>query len=166
VLPVGAYMIMSFGINIAMTLTTDMIMTAAPPERAGSASGISETSAELGAALGVAILGSNSTAFYRHSLADSIPAGLSAESRADAMATIGGAVKTAGQIGGALADPLARSARSAFAGSVALVAIVCTVLVAATAISVFLVLGRSRRELRVEPVADLDQEDVVRPRAE
>ncbi|HEY0242627.1 MAG TPA: MFS transporter [Gemmatimonadaceae bacterium] len=149
ILPVGAYMIMSFGINIAMTLTTDMIMTAAPPERAGSASGISETSAELGAALGVAILGSISTAAYRHSLADSIPAGLSQEAKADAMATIGGAVNTGGQIDGSLADPLIQSARAAFSGSLALVAVVCTVLVAVTAISVFLVLGRSQRGLRV-----------------
>ena len=44
------------------------------------------------------------------------------------MATIGGAVNTAGQIGGALAGPLVQSARAAFAGSVALVAVVCTVL--------------------------------------
>jgi DHA2 family multidrug resistance protein-like MFS transporter len=165
-IPVAAYMIMSFGINIAMTLTTDMIMTAAPPERAGSASGISETSAELGAALGVAILGSISTAFYRRSLDDSIPAGLSQDAAANALATIGGAVNTGAQIGGASGAELVQSARSAFAGSLAFVAIVCTLLVAATAISVFLVLRRSHLASGIQPVADLHHEDVIRTGAE
>ena len=91
-LPVAAYMVMSFGINIAMTLTTDMIMTAAP-ERDGSASGISETSAELGAALAW-----QSWAAFplrsRRSLDDSIPAGLPQDAATNAMATIGGAVNT------------------------------------------------------------------------
>src|SRR5215212_488051 len=95
---VGAYMIMSFGINIAITLTTDMIMTVAPPERAGAASGISETSAELGAALGVAIMGSISTAYYRSSLGESLPEGLPAAITRNAMATIGGAVTSAAKV--------------------------------------------------------------------
>jgi DHA2 family multidrug resistance protein-like MFS transporter len=37
----------------------------APPERAGAASGISETSSELGGALGLALLGTIGTAVYR-----------------------------------------------------------------------------------------------------
>jgi MFS transporter, DHA2 family, multidrug resistance protein len=39
-------------------------MSAAPPERAGAASGISETSSELGGALGIALFGSLATAVY------------------------------------------------------------------------------------------------------
>jgi MFS transporter, DHA2 family, multidrug resistance protein len=51
----------------------------APPERAGSASGISETGAELGGALGIALLGSIGTAIYRaeggtgETLGDALP---------------------------------------------------------------------------------------------
>ena len=37
---------------------------AAPPERAGAASAISETGSELGGALGIALLGSLATAVY------------------------------------------------------------------------------------------------------
>lgn len=142
-LVVGAYMVMSFGINIAITLTTDTIMSAAPPERAGAASGISETSAELGAALGIAIMGSISTAYYRSSLAETLPVGVPADVARSAMATIGGAVSSAAHLNGPLRSELIDTARDAFTGSLALVAAVCTVLVLATGVIVLVVLRRS-----------------------
>jgi DHA2 family multidrug resistance protein-like MFS transporter len=49
-------------------LTTDMVVGSAPPERAGAAAGISETSFELGAALGIAVLGSLVTTVYQAGL--------------------------------------------------------------------------------------------------
>jgi DHA2 family multidrug resistance protein-like MFS transporter len=140
---VGAYMVMSFGINIAITLTTDMIMSVAPPERAGAASGISETSAELGAALGVAIMGSISTAYYRNALGETLPVGIPADVARSAMATIGGAVSSAARINGPLAADVIETARDAFTASLALVAAVCTVLVLATGAIVLFALRRS-----------------------
>jgi MFS transporter, DHA2 family, multidrug resistance protein len=53
----GAWM-MAAGVVSAMTLTADMILAAAPAERAGGASALSETAGELGGALGIALLGS------------------------------------------------------------------------------------------------------------
>jgi DHA2 family multidrug resistance protein-like MFS transporter len=149
---VGAYMIMSFGINIAITLTTDMIMTVAPPERAGAASGISETSAELGAALGIAIMGSISTAYYRASLGETLPTGLPSEVARNALATIGGAVTSAAKLDTPAKESLIEAARDAFTGSLALVASVCTVLVLTTGIIVLLVLRKSApaTQLRTE----------------
>lgn len=41
-----------------MALGTELVVNAAPPERSGAASALSETSVELGLALGVAVLGS------------------------------------------------------------------------------------------------------------
>ena len=41
---------------------TDLIVGSAPPERAGAAAAISETSSEFGGALGIAVLGSVVTA--------------------------------------------------------------------------------------------------------
>lgn len=155
-LVVGAYMVMSFGINIAITLTTDMIMTAAPPERAGSASGISETSAELGAALGIAIMGSISTAYYRGSLGETLPVGIPADVARRAMATIGGAVSSAGQMTDPLRADLIGTARDAFTGSLALVAAVCTVLVLSTSTIVLLVLRRSTSPVEVQGKAATD----------
>jgi DHA2 family multidrug resistance protein-like MFS transporter len=140
---VGAYMVMSFGINIAITLTTDMIMTIAPPERAGAASGISETSAELGAALGIAIMGSISTFYYRRSLAETLPSGLPVDVARNARATIGGAIASSAEVGGTMKSQLVDAARDAFTGSLAVVASVSTVLVFATGTIVLLVLRKS-----------------------
>jgi DHA2 family multidrug resistance protein-like MFS transporter len=46
------------------TLINDMIVAAAPPQRAGTISAISETGSEFGGALGIAVLGSLGTAAY------------------------------------------------------------------------------------------------------
>jgi DHA2 family multidrug resistance protein-like MFS transporter len=60
-------------------LTTDLIISSAPPERAGAASAISETSAEFAGTLGIAFFGSTGVAVYRGVLADAFPAGLPPE---------------------------------------------------------------------------------------
>jgi MFS transporter, DHA2 family, multidrug resistance protein len=73
VLVVGS-VVMAIGAAHVVTLSTDLVVSAAPPERAGSASGISETGAELGGALGIALLGSLGTAVYRSDLGDNASA--------------------------------------------------------------------------------------------
>lgn len=64
------------GVGIAQTLTTDVVVSAVPPHKAGAASAISETAMELGVALGIAILGSSVSLRYRSALppADQLPA--------------------------------------------------------------------------------------------
>jgi DHA2 family multidrug resistance protein-like MFS transporter len=64
-------MLQSIGMAPLFTLTNDLILAAAPPERAGAASGISETVSELGGALGIALLGTLATAVYGAALAPS-----------------------------------------------------------------------------------------------
>ncbi len=71
---VGSVLI-SLALSPVFTLTTELVVGSAPPEKAGAASGISETGAELGGALGIAILGSIGAAVYRSGL-DTLPAGL------------------------------------------------------------------------------------------
>src|SRR6266446_6203011 len=51
-------LLVALGLAPVFTLATDVIVGAAPPERAGAASAISETGSELGGALGIALLGS------------------------------------------------------------------------------------------------------------
>jgi DHA2 family multidrug resistance protein-like MFS transporter len=53
------------GYGIVFTLVSDVAVSAVPPERAGSAVGISETSFELGNALGLALLGSLAALVFR-----------------------------------------------------------------------------------------------------
>ncbi|MDQ2690235.1 MAG: MFS transporter, partial [Chloroflexota bacterium] len=55
---VVASVVISLGLSPVFIATTELIVGSAPPERAGAASGISETGSELGGALGIAILGS------------------------------------------------------------------------------------------------------------
>ena len=61
---VAGSLVMGLGAGAIGTVATDLIVGTAPPERAGAASGISETGAELGGALGIALLGSIGTAVY------------------------------------------------------------------------------------------------------
>ena len=67
--------VVALGVAPPVTLGTDLVVGCVRPERAGVASGISETGAELGGALGIAVLGSISVAVYRNELADAVPAG-------------------------------------------------------------------------------------------
>src|SRR5215210_5469989 len=70
---VGGSVIISLGLAPVLSLTTELIVGSAPPERAGAASGISETGAELGGALGISILGSIGIAIYRCDVASGLP---------------------------------------------------------------------------------------------
>jgi DHA2 family multidrug resistance protein-like MFS transporter len=113
---VGASLLVSLGLAPVFGSTTDLIVSSAPPERAGAASGISETGAELGGALGIAILGSIGVAVYRNRLADALPAGLPAEAAAAARDTLGGAMGVAAQLPGQLGALLVDAARAGHPG--------------------------------------------------
>jgi DHA2 family multidrug resistance protein-like MFS transporter len=96
----------AFGGSAAATLTTGTIVGSAPPERAGAVSALGQTGAELGGALGIAVLGSLGAAIYRGMLGnDALPDGLSPEAAAAARDTLGGALNVASQLN----DPLAAS---------------------------------------------------------
>ncbi|MFE0148974.1 MFS transporter [Nonomuraea sp. NPDC059007] len=77
---VAGFTVAFFGVSPAMVLGTDLIVGAAPPEKAGSAAAMAETGAELGAALGIALMGSAGAAVYRAGIAGTaapaVPGGL------------------------------------------------------------------------------------------
>jgi DHA2 family multidrug resistance protein-like MFS transporter len=110
----GASLLVSLGLAPVFTATTDLVVSSAPPERAGAASGISETGAELGGALGIAILGSIGVAVYRGELADTLPAGVPSQAAAVARDTLGGAVGVAARLPGDAGLALLDAAREAF----------------------------------------------------
>lgn len=134
------------GAGLAETLTNDAILAAVPAERAGSASGISETAYELGAALGVAVLGSLLTWRYRATL--DLPAGLPAGVSADAENTIGGAMARAPELSPALESSLVAAARSAFESGVALTCAAGALITCVTAIGVWLALRSDQRHVQ------------------
>jgi DHA2 family multidrug resistance protein-like MFS transporter len=130
------------GLGPVFTLGTDLIVGAAPPERAGAAAAISETSSELGGALGIAILGSIGTASYRAAMAATALDGIAPEARRAARDTLGGAAAAAGQLPHQLGAPLLATARHAFAHALELTAAICAVVAAATAIGALVLLRR------------------------
>jgi DHA2 family multidrug resistance protein-like MFS transporter len=134
--------IYSLGGSPVVILATDIIVGSAPVERAGAASAISETSSELGGALGVAILGSIGTAVYRMRMIDAMPAGVPARAAEIARGTLGGATAVAGQLHGKLGAALLGTARDAFIEAFVAAAAVNAVLVLAAAIAATLVLRR------------------------
>ena len=121
-----------------MILATDLIVGSAPVERAGAASAISETSSELGGALGIAILGSIGTAVYRNRMAASMPSGLPPEAAEAARATLGGAIAVAEQLPERVGAALIVPAHAAFVQAFQLVAIVCAGVVLVLAVLVMM----------------------------
>src|SRR6266540_4127527 len=111
---VAGSVLISLGLAPVFGLTTELIVGSAPPERAGAASGISETGAELGGALGIAFLGSIGVAIYRSELADRLPAEMPAAAAAIARDTLGGAVAVAGELPDRLGAAVLQTAREAF----------------------------------------------------
>ncbi|AZG76701.1 MFS transporter [Methylocystis rosea] len=101
------------GFTPVIALTTEIIVTSAPPERAGAASALSETAIELGGALGIAALGSLGTLIYRAKMAGVI-AGLPADVARAAGATLGGAADAVKFLPPEQAERTLSAARDAF----------------------------------------------------
>ena len=116
------------------TLATDLAVGAAPPERAGAAAALAETSAELGGALGIAILGVIGTRIYRGQLAGARPAGTPPATAAAARDTLGGAVAAAGQLPGQAGRVLLGVARQAFTHGLHVAFATCAAAVLAAAV--------------------------------
>jgi DHA2 family multidrug resistance protein-like MFS transporter len=137
---VAGSVIYSLGISPVIILATDLVVGSAPVERAGAASAISETSSELGGALGIAVLGSIGTAIYRIHVADSFPVGIPLGGAEAARETLGGAMAAAELLPEPLGLALLESARHAFTLSFVAAAGVNAALALATAILAAVVL--------------------------
>src|SRR5260221_5004207 len=105
---------MELGFAFTFTLTVDMVVAAAPPERAGAATAMSETGAELGGALGLAVLGSLGLAVYGSQVAAALPAGIPPEVARAAQQTLGGAAAVAAQVPDDIRSAFLNAAHNAF----------------------------------------------------
>jgi DHA2 family multidrug resistance protein-like MFS transporter len=132
------------GIALVVPLTTDVMISTAPPERAGAASALSETGAEFGGALGIAVLGSVGTAVYRSRVTDSLAAEVPADAAEAARESLGGAVAAAEDLATGPGEALVAVARDAFFQAFQTAALVSAALVAATAVLAALFLRQAR----------------------
>jgi DHA2 family multidrug resistance protein-like MFS transporter len=123
----------SLGFSPVATLTTDLVMTSVEPEKAGQASGVSETSFEFGGATGIALLGSIFVAIYSGRMND-LPAALAPGIADTARRTLNGAFEAAKTIPGADGEALFAAARTAFTEAFAMTSALSAVIALVIAI--------------------------------
>jgi DHA2 family multidrug resistance protein-like MFS transporter len=157
VLAVQLFLI-AVGLSPVFSLANGVVMSSAPPERAGAASGISSTAGELGIALGIALPGSVGTAVYRGQVASALPTGVPAGAADAARETLGGAAAAAGQLPTQLGAALLDAAQAAFVQGLHVSVGIGAVVVAALAVFVAL-------SLREVPASGAPAEESAAPAA-
>ncbi|MGW7302236.1 MFS transporter [Streptomyces sp. NPDC054829] len=147
----AACAVLACGIVAVMSQLTDLALSAAPVEQAGTASSLMETGTEFGGALSMAALGSIGTAVYRADLPDGTPE--------SARETLGGALAVAERMPGRAGEALASAAREAFTAGMQAAAVAGAVLLVGAA-----VLGAvTLRRIKVRDSEDAPQADVLSP---
>ncbi|MGW0612456.1 MFS transporter [Streptomyces sp. NPDC002788] len=134
-----ALLVVGVGAGFSFTVTADVILSSVPKEQAGAASAVSETAYELGAALGIAVLGSIVTGVYRDFTG---PAGTPAA----AHESLGGAAEAASGMPAHSASVMLDAARTAFVDGLALAAGVGAAVLLAAAVAAWFLLRGQRLE--------------------
>ncbi|GAA5009746.1 MFS transporter [Streptomyces siamensis] len=135
----AALLVVGVGAGFSFTVTADVILSSVPKEEAGAASAVSETAYELGAALGIALLGSIVTSVYAGFTG---PAGTPAA----AHESLGGAVESAAELPTDTAAALMDSARTAFVDGLAIAAGAGALVLLATAVAAWFLLRGQKLE--------------------
>ncbi|MFD5079092.1 MFS transporter [Streptomyces sp. NPDC058371] len=135
----AALLVVGIGAGFSFTVTADVILSSVPKEQAGAASAVSETAYELGAALGIAVLGSIVTGVYRDFTGP-------ADTPAAARESLGGAVESAAGMPADTAGAMVSAAREAFVDGLALASGIGAVVLLATAVAAWFLLKGQRLE--------------------
>ncbi|MFH9862919.1 MFS transporter [Streptomyces sp. NPDC017202] len=130
----AGFAVVYLGAGPMVTLGIGLVIGSAPPEKAGSAAALNETSGQLGFALGIAALGSIGTVVYRGTI--DLPAGLPAQAAAAAEDSLASADEAARQLPGHTADAVLDAARAAFTTELHLVVALAGALLLAAAVLV------------------------------
>ncbi|WP_364147778.1 hypothetical protein [Paenibacillus sp. LPE1-1-1.1] len=108
------YICFSIGAAPLPSLSSDLVIGSAPPEKAGSAASMLQTSGEFAFALGIAVLGSIGTVVYRNQVANSIPTDLPASAVQASRDSLAGATAIAEGLSEQVGKALLTGAREAF----------------------------------------------------
>lgn len=106
------FVLLGFGLQTTLFSAYESMLSEAPPRSAGGAAAIGETSYQLGAGMGIALLGSVMNAAYAPGLAD-VP-GVPAAASGAAANSLGEAYQVAERLGGTAGEALHTAARHAF----------------------------------------------------
>ncbi|MGX6601998.1 MFS transporter [Micromonosporaceae bacterium Da 78-11] len=153
--PVNGLVTLLVGLCVVMigtspvgTLSNQLVMQAAPDERAGSAGSLSGASGEFGSALGVAVFGSLVTVFYSGHVA--VPAGTPGEVATAANDSLPHALESAAGLPADVGAQLATAARASYTVAVENLAGLSVLLFLGLAVLVHFTL-RSVRPIGSEP---------------
>jgi EmrB/QacA subfamily drug resistance transporter len=124
------------GIALSMSPMTASIMSAVPSRRAGAGSAMNDATRELGAALGIALMGSLAASRYTASLAH-VTKNLPANVKHQANVSLADALGAADKLGGPAGAVLRAGAEHAFISGIQLAVTVGAVLAAVSAFIVF-----------------------------
>jgi EmrB/QacA subfamily drug resistance transporter len=127
--------LMVTGIALTMSPMTAAIMSAVPPRRAGAGSAMNDATRELGASLGIAVLGSIAATRYDNSLNHAL-AGLTGAQRTKARSSLAGALDVAGKLRAAPGRVLTTAAEHSFVNGVHMAVTAGAFLVCLSAIAV------------------------------
>jgi EmrB/QacA subfamily drug resistance transporter len=130
------------GIALTMSPMTASIMSAVPARRAGAGSAMNDATRELGAALGIAVLGSLAASRYDSQVAKFLH-GLSASQRSVANTSIAGALRVANALPHQASVVLAAGSKGAFVSGMHLAAIAGALLALVAAVFVLRYLPHS-----------------------
>jgi EmrB/QacA subfamily drug resistance transporter len=111
-----ALVVLAAGLAMVMPPATESIMGSLPPAKAGVGSAVNDTTREVGAALGVAVLGSVMSSTYRPRVSEAISGFPVPDDVAHAITDqVGAAMAVAGEVGGEPGRILSGAASSGFA---------------------------------------------------
>ncbi|MFI8203074.1 MFS transporter [Streptomyces sp. NPDC085937] len=108
----GGFVLLGFGLETTLFGAYESMLSEAPQEQAGGAAAIGETSYQLGAGIGIALLGSVMNGAYAPGLAQ-VP-GVPAQASDAAAHSLGEAYEVAARLGGPAGEALRLAARHSF----------------------------------------------------
>jgi DHA2 family multidrug resistance protein-like MFS transporter len=131
----AAVVVINLGVGPFVSLSTGIIQGAVPPQKAGAAAAVYQTSGEGGTALGMATLGAIGVAIYGAVL--TVPGGVPAGATDNAKESIAGATAVASSLAASQGSELLANARDAFTTSMNVVAVIVAVLAMALSVVAF-----------------------------
>ncbi|GAA2230886.1 MFS transporter [Streptomyces amakusaensis] len=137
----GCLILIGAGHGAVQAVASDAIMTGAPEHRAGAAASVESVSYEVGAGLGIALLGSLMAALYGRSF--TLPSTVSADVPDKASDSIGEAVHVAGATPGEAGRAIASAAKDAFISAYQVTTVAAAAIVTVTAVATALTLRGS-----------------------
>ncbi|HTX01868.1 MAG TPA: hypothetical protein VMD59_24000, partial [Acidimicrobiales bacterium] len=166
------FILLGVGFAFAMAPSTESVMGSLPKEEAGVGSATSDTSMQMGGALGVAVLGTALTLRYQDALKPLLAHQPVPQSVSDLiLGSLGGALAVAQHVPGKLGDALATSAKHGFVSGMDLSLTIAAVIVGVAGLVVLAVLPNrgesepSSRRHKVETTDDATEDQPAGPTA-